>query len=108
MRLPVLLGIVAAAVLIPLAQAVPPMLELEFDGQGEGRVVFSGKVHSGTGMQCADCHLAIFDVARHSRISLRDHRQDVYCFTCHNGETAFAARRNCTNCHAEEPDDDAH
>jgi c(7)-type cytochrome triheme protein len=86
------------------AQAVPPGLVLEFEGGREGRVTFTGDVHSGTGMYCADCHLQVFDVSRIAQITRRDHNREVYCFTCHNGETAFAARRNCAQCHADEPE----
>jgi c(7)-type cytochrome triheme protein len=50
--------------------------------------------------------MAIFDVSRAAQITRRDHNQEVYCFTCHNGEMAFAARRNCANCHLEEPEGD--
>lgn len=89
---------------VQLAQAVPPGLTLQFDSSREGKVTFQGDIHSGTGMYCADCHMAIFDVSRASQITRRDHNQEVYCFTCHNGEAAFAARRNCTKCHVEEPE----
>ena len=61
----------------------------------EGRVIFQGDVHSGTGMYCADCHMAVFDVSRSAEITQRMHNRNVYCFTCHNGEMAFAPRRNC-------------
>lgn len=94
--------IVLAAGLLGLAQAVPPGLTLEFEGGREGRVMFQGDVHSGTGMYCADCHMAIFDVSRAAQITRREHNQGVYCFTCHNGEMAFAPRRNCQNCHIDE------
>jgi c(7)-type cytochrome triheme protein len=88
--------------LLGLARAVPPGLTLEFEGGREGRVIFQGDVHSGTGMYCADCHMAIFDVSRSAEITQRMHNREVYCFTCHNGETAFAPRRNCQNCHLDE------
>lgn len=88
--------------LLGLAQAVPPGLTLEFEGGREGRVIFQGDVHSGTGMYCADCHMKIFDVSRSAEITRREHNQEVFCFTCHNGEMAFAPRRNCQNCHLSE------
>jgi c(7)-type cytochrome triheme protein len=101
------LALILVAVLLVVgamrfAQAVPPGLVLEFEGSRQGKVIFQGDVHSGTGMYCADCHMAIFDVSRASQITRRDHNEEVFCFTCHNGETAFAARRNCANCHVEE------
>lgn len=97
--------LVIAVGLIRFAQAVPPGLTLEFEAPREGKVLFEGNVHSGTGMYCADCHMAIFDVSRAAQITRADHSREVYCFTCHNGEIAFAPRRNCSNCHAEDPDD---
>jgi c(7)-type cytochrome triheme protein len=100
----VLSAIFLALGAIGFAQAVPPGLTLEFDGQGEGRVIFSGTEHSGTGMYCSDCHMAKFDVSRASRITRPDHNTDQFCFSCHNGEMAFAPRRNCARCHEEEDD----
>lgn len=92
--------------LLGLARAVPPGLTLEFEGGREGRVIFQGDVHSGTGMYCADCHMGIFDVSRAAEITRREHNQEVFCFTCHNGEMAFAPRRNCQNCHLDEESTD--
>lgn len=100
-----LAALVLSAGVFGVAQAVPPGLVLEFEGGREGRVTFTGDVHSGTGMYCADCHMEIFDVSRMAQIARRDHNQEVYCFTCHNGEKAFAARRNCAQCHAEDPEE---
>jgi c(7)-type cytochrome triheme protein len=100
-----LAAVVLATGLAGLAQAVPPGFSLIFDGQGEGEVVFEGEVHSGTGMYCADCHMSVFDVSRASQITRRDHNREIYCFTCHNGEIAFAPRRNCTTCHADVEED---
>ena len=97
----VMVAVVLVVGAMRFAQAVPPGFVLEFEGSRQGKVIFEGDVHSGTGMYCADCHMSIFDVSRSSQISRRDHNEDVFCFTCHNGETAFAARRNCGNCHVE-------
>jgi c(7)-type cytochrome triheme protein len=92
---------ILAGGMVHLAQAVPPGLVLEFENEAAGDVTFTGDVHSGTGMHCVDCHLDIFDVSRAAEISRRDHNTEQYCFACHNGETAFAARRNCGQCHAD-------
>lgn len=99
---PALVIVLLALGAIGLAQAVPPGLTLEFEGGREGKVIFQGDVHSGTGMYCADCHMGIFDVSRMAEITRREHTQEVYCFVCHNGEMAFAPRRNCANCHLDE------
>ena len=84
------------------ARAVPPGFTLEFDGNGEGKVTFSGKVHSPDAKpHCADCHMALFDVSRSSQITRADHRRKQFCFVCHDGEQAFAAKQNCDRCHVE-------
>jgi c(7)-type cytochrome triheme protein len=83
--------------------AVPPGFTLEFDGNGEGKVIFSGAKHTGEGMHCSNCHMEVFYVSRSSQITRADHRQKQYCFTCHDGEKAFASRSNCDRCHAEPP-----
>ena len=85
-----------------LAVAVPPGLEVEFEGGRAGKVTFSGAVHSGEGMECADCHMEIFHVSRASAPTRDDHDEERFCFVCHDGETAFAPRRNCTTCHLRE------
>lgn len=102
----VMIALLVAVGGIRFAQAVPPGFELEFEAPRQGKVTFRGDVHSGTGMYCADCHMAIFDVARSAEITQRQHNQEVYCFTCHNGEMAFAARRNCDSCHVRESEED--
>lgn len=83
--------------------AVPPGFTLEFDGNGEGRVIFAGAKHTGPGMHCSDCHMDIFYVSRNSQITRADHRRKQFCFVCHDGERAFASRQNCNRCHEDEP-----
>ena len=95
----VMLGVGLAS----LAWAVPPGFTLEFDGNGEGKVTFEGAKHTGKGMHCSNCHMDVFYVSRNSQITRGDHKRKVACFTCHDGERAFAARKNCERCHAEVP-----
>ena len=83
------------------AFAVPPGFSVEFDGNGEGKVIFAGTVHTGPGMHCSNCHLEIFDVSRSAQITRPDHKRRNACFVCHDGKQAFAARQNCARCHAE-------
>lgn len=90
-----------ACVAFGTARAVPPGLTIEFDGNGEGKVVFAGADHTGEGMHCSNCHMEIFYVSRSSQIKRPDHRRKQACFVCHDGERAFAARSNCDRCHAE-------
>ncbi len=77
------------------AHAVPPGLTIEFDGNGEGKVIFAGAQHTGKDMHCSNCHMEIFYVSRNSQITRADHRRHQACFVCHDGERAFAARSNC-------------
>lgn len=90
-----------ASILSGTARAVPPGLTIEFDGNGEGKVIFAGARHAGQGMHCSNCHMEIFYVSRNSQITRADHRRHQACFVCHDGERAFAARSNCDRCHAE-------
>lgn len=90
-----------ASVEFGTAYAVPPGLTIEFDGNGEGKVLFAGAQHTGPGMHCSNCHMEIFYVSRSSQITRADHRRHQACFVCHDGKRAFAARSNCDRCHAE-------
>ena len=83
------------------SHAVPPGFTLKFDGKGEGEVLFTGATHTGKGMHCSNCHFALFDVSRSAQIKRADHRRSRFCFACHDGTRAFAARSNCDRCHAE-------
>jgi c(7)-type cytochrome triheme protein len=84
-----------------IAGGVPPGLSIEFDGNGEGQVTFTGAKHTGPGMHCSNCHLEIFDLSRSSQITRADHKRKQACFVCHDGKQAFAARMNCVRCHVE-------
>ena len=95
------IGIMAIGLAGP-ARAVPPGFTLEFDGNGEGKVTFSGDAHSSRAKpHCADCHFELFDVSRSSQITRADHRRKQFCFACHDGAQAFAAKQNCDRCHVE-------
>ena len=100
-------GLVSAIVILAIglagpARAVPPGFTLEFDGNGEGKVTFSGNAHSRRAKpHCADCHFELFDVSRSSQITRADHKRQQFCFACHDGEQAFAAKQNCDRCHVE-------
>lgn len=84
-----------------LARAVPPDFTIEFDGQGEGKVTFAGAKHTGPGMHCSNCHMEVFYVSRNAQITRADHKRKQFCFVCHDGKQAFAARSNCDRCHVE-------
>lgn len=90
-----------SAALAGRAGAVPPGFAIEFDGNGEGKVTFEGAKHTGKGMHCSNCHMDIFYVSRSAPITRADHKRRNFCFVCHDGKTAFAARSNCDRCHVE-------
>ena len=94
-----------AAVWCRVVFAVPPGLTIEFDGNGEGKVTFSGARHTGRGMHCSNCHYELFDTSRSSQITRADHRRRQACFACHDGKTAFASRGSCERCHVESLED---
>jgi c(7)-type cytochrome triheme protein len=99
-------GIASAVLLLTVglhcpAWAVPPGLAIEFDGNGEGKVTFEGTRHTGPGMHCSNCHMEVFYVSRSAPITRADHKRRQFCFVCHDGERAFAARSNCDRCHVE-------
>ncbi|MGA7179389.1 MAG: MtrB/PioB family decaheme-associated outer membrane protein [Thiobacillaceae bacterium] len=80
--------------------AVPPGMELIFDG-GPKPVIFSGQIHADHGLTCKDCHTGIFKKEKgDAKIAFADHLAGKqYCFACHNGAKAFAAKGNCNKCH---------
>jgi c(7)-type cytochrome triheme protein len=101
-----LAAVVLTVGLVGPAAAVPPGLTLEFDGNGEGKVMFAGAKHTGEGMHCSNCHMEIFYVSRSAQITRADHKRNQFCFVCHDGKRAFASRKNCDRCH-EEPEEAA-
>jgi c(7)-type cytochrome triheme protein len=104
-RVPTVLACLALALgTVGTARAVPPGLQIAFDGNGEGEITFKGASHTGPGMHCSNCHFELFDVSRSSQITRADHRRPVACFACHDGKTAFASRSNCDRCHVEPAD----
>ncbi len=89
-----------AIVFATQALAVPPGEELIFE-EGPKPVIFSGQIHADHGLKCADCHTGIFKKEKgNAKIAFADHAAGKqYCFTCHNGTKAFAAKGNCSKCH---------
>jgi c(7)-type cytochrome triheme protein len=69
-------------------------------GKGEKGVAFNHDTHVKKAT-CQSCHPSLFKPkAGAGKISMSDHGQDKYCFTCHDqkGENAFAWT-NCGLCH---------
>ena len=98
-----ILLLILGAAFAGAAQAVPPGVTVEFRPENAEPVIFSGTTHGEAGLRCAQCHLSIFDVSRAARFTRADHRTNQFCFGCHNGEKAFAARGHCESCHVDSP-----
>jgi c(7)-type cytochrome triheme protein len=81
-------------------QAKPP--DVEFDGGGAGKVVFSHDTHT-KNTKCTDCHTKIFKMTKGQRSNptmkeMQDHKS---CGTCHDGKKSFGvtAQDTCAKCH---------
>ncbi|WP_243688475.1 cytochrome c3 family protein [Geotalea toluenoxydans] len=65
-----------------------------------GTIVFSHNFHLGM-YGCGDCHNKLFKPAPgNPHISMRQMEQGASCGACHDGNTAFTVKENCTKCHA--------
>ncbi len=92
----------AAALMATASHAVPPGLMREFEVKGMGNVIFSGRLHAQKGLNCSDCHSAIFKPQLGGNpMTMDDIMAGKYCGTCHNGTKAFKAADpvNCKKCH---------
>lgn len=96
----ILLTLVIAIAFIGSAMAVPPGKTVEFDTP-MGKVTFDGKTHADAGNKCNDCHTKIFKMKKGSFEMKSPHPEGEFCFTCHNGEKAFAQKDNCQKCHVK-------
>lgn len=95
MRKLLILASVAAATLAFRADATSNQTLL-YDGAGQGKVTFDGRLHASKGMACKDCHPDIFATKKKALISVDDHVAGNACFTCHDGASAPGA---CLDCH---------
>jgi len=78
---------------------VPPGEEVEFTQSPMGKATFDGRTHKENGLQCDDCHPAVFDEkAGSTDISFDDHHEEKSCFNCH--EASFREEGNCMTCHS--------
>ncbi len=84
-----------------MALAVPANKTITFENS-KGPVLFSGKVHKDAGFKCKDCHnKEMFPKMKKGTVDMKmkDIYAGEYCGKCHNGDKAFAARKNCSRCH---------
>ena len=67
--------------------------------------VFSHKTHTmGAGLECDACHDSLFEqesgaASKKPDFTMAKMYQGGFCGACHDGQTAFAAKTRCTNCH---------
>lgn len=100
--LTMVVAILVAVVFVGSAMAVPPGKSVEWDGKGNGKVVFDGKAHADKGLKCNDCHTKIFQMKKGTaKITMADLNAKKLCGECHNGTKAFATsdKANCAKCH---------
>jgi c(7)-type cytochrome triheme protein len=87
-----------------VALAVPANKTITFDKAKMGPVEFSGKIHKDAGFKCKDCHnKEMFPKMKKGtvEIKMKEIYAGKYCGKCHNGERAFAAKKNCKRCHVK-------
>lgn len=66
--------------------------------------VFDHARHKGDGLGCGDCHDSLFQKKQGSTdvnnaLTMKALRKGKYCGTCHDGQQAFSASKNCKQCH---------
>jgi len=67
-------------------------------GKGEMAVRFDHEKHAPSS-QCRDCHPRPFQIKKGANnITLTNHTQPQYCFSCHDGKKTFSFY-NCSSCH---------
>ena len=67
-------------------------------------VIFSHDKHAEAGAQCTDCHDQLFKKIKGSTdegnaLTMKALKKGKFCGSCHDGEKAFTASRNCKKCH---------
>ena len=85
--------------------AVPAGNNIEYTNNTIGKVIFSGDSHAQKGLKCNACHPELFSLKKGTtKIQFADHHKGKkYCFSCHNGKSAFGAKDTCSKCHKKEP-----
>lgn len=90
-------------IVVNMAMAVVPELNLVFEVKDMGKVTFNGKIHADKGLKCIDCHPTPFPNKRSAAGTYKMEKMNKgeNCGICHNGAKAFKASdpANCTKCH---------
>jgi c(7)-type cytochrome triheme protein len=97
-----IIAIVATMAFVATAIATMPGQNAEYEGGAMGKVVFDGQAHADAGLNCADCHTELFGMNREAKMTMADHNNGTFCFSCHRADgTAFASADNCARCHTK-------
>jgi c(7)-type cytochrome triheme protein len=93
--------VLAAALAMGSAWAVPVGKTIEYTASKEGKVVMDGKAHADKGLKCPDCHTKIWPMKKGAAMKMADMNAGKECGTCHDGKKAFATsdKANCNKCH---------
>ncbi len=90
-------------IIVSMAMAVVPELNLVFEVKDMGKVTFNGKIHADKGLKCIDCHPAPFPNKRSAAGTYKMEKMNKgeNCGICHNGTKSFKTSdpANCTKCH---------
>ena len=69
-----------------------------------GDIVFSHEVHTGM-FGCGECHPDVFQAkANSNKAGMKKMEAGASCGTCHDGDTAFGVKGDCTTCHKNATD----
>lgn len=99
-----LLSVLMVFICVSVALAVPANKTLTFDKAKMGAVTFSGKIHKEAGFKCKDCHnKELFPKMKQGTvtITMKEIYAGKFCGKCHDGSTAFAAKKSCKSCHVK-------
>lgn len=76
-----------------------PTKDITFEVAATGKTPFSHDVHTGM-YSCSDCHPGLFIPGPgNKRISMKQMEKGNSCGACHDGETAFGVKSDCSTCH---------
>ena len=75
--------------------------EITWEKEDIGETVFSHPVHLGMDYSCSDCHPDLFKRKKGGQqMTMAAMDKGEYCGACHDGDSAFSVKGDCTTCHA--------
>jgi len=76
-----------------------PTKEIVFEVEATGKTLFSHDVHTGM-YGCSECHPGLFVPGpENKRITMAQMEDGESCGACHDGDTAFGVKNDCSSCH---------